>query len=441
MLKINFNLRDAKAQKETPLRIVLRYRNQKLVYPSGLSIEPKYWNAKEQTAKQTKEFKEHPEFNRRLRNLTSSVNNAFMGYLNDNSNEIPSTTTLKNLLDVKLERVEVINYTFFSYFKRYIDNLKNKTNKKTGKLISKTSIGVYQNTLNILEEYQNTCRRKISFETIDLDFYHDFTEHLTTKKSHSINTIGKLIKNIKVVMNDATETGINKNLAFKSKRFIAPSEKSFSIYMNESELKEIYNINLTDHKKLDVVRDLFLIGCYTGLRYSDYTNIKPENIDIKNNLLKIVTKKTDTPIAIPLHTVVNSILKKYNYVLPKSISNQKTNEYLKELGIREKEWEKAKKTKCLHVTVTKVITKGGMETHTNKKKYELLSTHTARRSFATNLYLSGFPSISIMKITGHTTEKSFMKYIKITPTENAKLLQLHWDKEQMPVKEPILKIV
>jgi integrase len=78
---------------------------------------------------------------------------------------------------------------------------------------------------------------------------------------------------------------------------------------------------------------LFLIGCYTGLRYSDYSNIKPENIDIKNNLLKIKTKRQDTTVAIPLHTVVNSILKKYNYVLPKSISNQKTNDYLKELGI------------------------------------------------------------------------------------------------------------
>lgn len=441
MLNINFNLRDAKAQKETPVNIVLNYNKQRLVYPSGEKINPKFWNGKEQTARPTKEFKEHPEFNRRLRNLSSAINNAFMMYLNDNSNEIPSTSTLKNLLDVKLERKEVVNYTFFSYFQRYIDNLKNKSNVKTSKIISKSTIGIYTNTKNILEEFQNTYKRRISFENIDMDFYHDFIDHLTTNKAHSTNTIGKIIKNLKVVLNDATENGTNKNLTFKSKRFIAPSEKSFSIYLSESELKEIYSINLTDHKKLDVVRDLFLIGCYTGLRYSDYSNIKPKNIDVKNNLLQIVTKKTDTPVAIPLHTVVNSILKKYNYELPKSMSNQKTNEYLKELGLREKEWKEDKQTKCLHEIVTKVITKGGMETHTNKKKYQLLTTHTARRSFATNLYLSGFPSISIMKITGHTTEKSFMKYIKITPTENAKLLQLHWDKETTKIDKPILRVV
>lgn len=429
MLNINFNLRDTKAQDETPLRIILRYKNQKLVYSSGLKINPKYWNEDEQLAKQTSKFKEFPEFNTRIKNLISDINNVFMNYMNENSNEIPSTTTLKNLLDIKLERVEVTKHTYFSYFQKYIDNLKNKSNKKTGRIISKTSIGVYENTLNILQEYQTIYRRRISFETIDMDFYHDFVEHLTKTKKHSLNTIGKIIKNVKVVLNDATENGINKNLTFKSKRFIAPAEQSFSIYMNENELLEISNINLISNPKLDTVRDLFLIGCYTGLRYSDYSNIKPENIDIKNNLLEIQTQKTGVTVAIPLHSVVNGILKKYNYLLPKSISNQKTNEYLKELGKRELNFPDNKKTKCLHETVTKVITKAGMETHTNMKKYELLGTHTARRSFATNLYLSGFPAISIMKITGHTTEKSFMKYIKITPKENAKLLQLHWEKE------------
>ena len=101
MLNINFNLRDTKAQDETPIRIILRYKNQKLVYSSGLKINPKYWNEDEQLAKQTSKFKEFPEFNTRIKNLTSDINNAFMNYMNENSNEIPSTTTLKNLLDIK----------------------------------------------------------------------------------------------------------------------------------------------------------------------------------------------------------------------------------------------------------------------------------------------------------------------------------------------------
>ena len=215
MLNINFNLRDPKAPKETPLNIILRYRKQRLVYPSGLKINPKFWNQKEQTAKQTEKFREFPEFNRQLKNLSAHISNVFLGYMNDNSNDIPSPVSLKNLLDIKLERIEDTKYTFFTYFQKYIDNLKNKTNNKTEKKISASSIEVYTNTLNILKEFQTTYRRRISFETIDMDFYYDFVDYLTTTKKHATNTIGKLIKNIKVILNDATENGINKNLIFK----------------------------------------------------------------------------------------------------------------------------------------------------------------------------------------------------------------------------------
>lgn len=425
MLNINYNLRDPKASKETPINIVLRYKELKLVYPSGMKINPIFWNKEEQKARQTTKFSNFPEFNKRLETIATTINKVYDKYLNENENEIPSIEIFKRILDIKLERVVETKYTFFTFFQKYIDNLKFKTNPNTGKLISKNTIGCYQNTLNILIEFQKVVNRKIVFENIDMDFYYNLIEYLTKNRKQATNTIGKVIKNLKVILNDATEIGLNTNLTFKSKHFKSISEKSFSIYLNEKELTEIHNLDLSQNKKLEVVRDLFLIGCYTGLRYSDYSNIKTKNIDIENNLLEIQPQKTDTIVLIPLHNVVKTILCKYNYVLPKSISNQKTNEYLKEIGI---------KAELLNVKVTKKITKGGLPIEHNMFKYELLCSHAARRSFSTNLYLSGFPSISIMKITGHTTEKSFMKYIKITPNENAKLLQLHWDKENANLK-------
>lgn len=420
MLNINYNLRDPKASKETPINIVLRYKELKLVYPSGMKINPIFWNKEEQKARQTTKFSNFPEFNKRLETIATTINKVYDKYLNENENEIPSIEIFKRILDIKLERVVETKYTFFTYFQKYIDSLKYRTNPNTGKLIRKSTICSYQNTLNILIEFQKVVKRKIVFENIDIDFYDNLIKYLNENRKQSTNTIGKIIKNIKVILNDATEIGLNTNLTFKSKRFVSIFEKSFSIYLNEKELTEIHNLDLSQNKKLEVVRDLFLIGCYTGLRYSDYSTIKTKNIDIENNLLEIKTQKTDTIVVIPLHNVVKTILCKYNYVLPKSISNQKTNDYLKEIGI---------KAELLNVKVTKEITKGGLSIEHNMFKYELLCSHTGRRSFATNLYLSGFPSISIMKITGHTTEKSFMKYIKITPNENAKLLQLHWNKE------------
>ena len=123
-------------------------------------------------------------------------------------------------------------------------------------------------------------------------------------------------------------------------------------------------------------------------------------------------------MAIPLHPIVLEIWHKYNGVLPQSISNQKFNDYIKEV--------------CALAGVDgaelKNITKGGLRAQHSFKKYELITSHTARRSFATNLYLSGFPSISIMAITGHKTERAFMAYIRVTEREHSELLRPHWIK-------------
>ena len=148
------------------------------------------------------------------------------------------------------------------------------------------------------------------------------------------------------------------------------------------------------------------MGCETGLRFSDFSQISEENIQTINgvDLLRMVQQKTEDNVTIPLKTIAKAILKKYDNKLPKAITNQKMNLYLKEL--------------CELAELDEVITLrrgGGVVTD---KKYNLISTHTARRSFATNAYLARVPSIAIMKITGHRSEKSFLKYIKVDSLES-----------------------
>ncbi len=140
--------------------------------------------------------------------------------------------------------------------------------------------------------------------------------------------------------------------------------------------------------------------------------------DIKYGMIHITQGKTGNKVWIPMHPVVESILEKYEFEIPSIITNQKFNEALKVIA------EKAKINTPFH----KRITKGGVSRSTEYPKWQLVTSHTARRSFATNLYKSGFPSISIMQITGHKTETAFLKYIKVTPEEHAKLLQMHWQK-------------
>ena len=162
---------------------------------------------------------------------------------------------------------------------------------------------------------------------------------------------------------------------------------------------------------------MFLIGCYTGQRYSDYSIISSENIKKIEGVEYIVrvSQKTDTKTIIPIHPVVRKILIKYSGNIPKSISNQKTNENIKEIC----------KIAGFYDKITLTEYKGGRKnrTDTEVEKWKLASTHTARRSFATNMYLAGdTPIRSIMAITGHKSEKSFMQYIVLNNQEHTNIV-------------------
>lgn len=265
-------------------------------------------------------------------------------------------------------------------------------------------------------------KRTIDFKDIDMDFYHEFVEFLQKQeKKLAVNTIGKKIQTLKIFLNAASEEKKNYYTAYKSKKFVALSEESDSISLNEQELDTLYKHDYSKDPHHERVRDLFLVGCWTGCRFSDISQITAESIS--EGFIHLKQFKTGKRVVIPLHPVVTAIINKYKGNLPELISNQKFNLALKDIG----------KDVKFNQTVYKTITKGGMKTQTIKSKWALLTTHTARRSFATNLYKSGFPSISIMAITGHTTEKSFLKYIKVTPDEHARKLQEHWDNRHLKV--------
>ena len=206
--------------------------------------------------------------------------------------------------------------------------------------------------------------------------------------------------------------------------------------MNESEIQRIFDFDLTHNEKLDRVRDLFIIGLWSGLRISDFTKIKKENL--KDGLIEIEkVQKSGLPIIIPIHPQVEQIISKYNGGLPRSISHQKFNEYLKEL--------------CKLVGINEMIkgakavrTEHGMRKVTGTfPKYEIISSHTCRRSFATNNY-GKFSNAEIMAVTGHKSEAVFLKYIKITQSEHAQNMRDKWLKranEKQQNTTPLKKVI
>lgn len=406
MAKAKFILKEPNSKVDTLIYLIYNYQYKRFKYSTGEQINPKFWNKGSQRVKGSKQFPEHPEFNTRLDKIENGINTAFRKLLNDSIQ--PNNINLKEALEDELSDIllKPKRITLFNFIDAYIEE--SKLNKTEG------TIKVYKTTFKYLKEYAKKYK-PINFESITLEFYNHYLSFLRLDHNLAANTVGKHIKTIKSFMNEATERGHNNNLEFRKRKFKTIREEADTVYLNIEELKKIESLTLTATPRLEKVRDLFLIGCYTGLRFSDFTQINPENIVSNNTVIEVRTKKTSQRVSIPLHKTVRAILKKYNNNLPKAYTNQTMNDYLKEVislaGIKE--------------FVETTITKGGKVEKKAVRKYKLVSTHTARRSFATNLYLAEVPSISIMKITGHKTEKSFLQYIRVTQKENADKLLTH----------------
>lgn len=428
MAKFNFNLRKANSAGETPITLVVRWNNNKLTYSTGERINPKYWGNEKgkssfQRVIETRQFPEHPEFNARLSYIKSVASSAFRQFQNDNEGRQPSVGELKDLLDIKLRNAQIKKkLTLFQFIEQFIEESKGRTHTKTGKNLSRYTIHMYKRTLATLREFSTKYNVRTDFSTVDLTWYYQYLNFLTKDLELANNTAGSRIRDLKIFLNDAVERGINTNYSFKSKKFKKIVEETYDIYLTENELEEIENLDLSSNKKLDRTRDLLLLGSYTGMRFSDFSNLEKHNIH--ENYIEIKTRKTGEPVIIPIHKSVRKILNKYKDIthnsLPPSLSNVLMNKHLKELG---------KLVPSLHEEVKKTITKGGVFQEFYKKKYELLKTHTARRSFCSNAYKSGLSAITIMRISTHRTTENFMKYIKITPHEYANIVREHWDKQ------------
>lgn len=402
MPSVNFYLKNPNAKTPQLIYLFFSFNGKRLKYSTRESIKPSQWDINNQKAKSNQNLNDYLKYlsnfieseERKLRTLGEKV----------------TPNILRDLLDLELKLKKTIKHDLFSYISEYIKQM--ELIKKGG------TIKGYRNTQTHLIDFKKHRKRNFDFEDINMEFYNEFTNFLTEKKEFSVNTVGKQIKNLKVFLNEATEAGYNKSLEYKSRKFKVVSEEADSIYLNEDELKEMFLFDLEKIPKYERIRDLFIVACYTGLRFSDFSTLNSANITKEK--IKVKTQKMNKYVEIPLHRYVKAVLrgyrKEYENSLPPAISNQKMNEYLKEIG----------KMVGINQQIEISYYKGIKRIKEYYPKYELITTHTARRSFATNLYLSGLSTLYIMAITGHTTEKAFLKYIKVTPEQHAQKLKEHW---------------
>jgi len=437
-MKINLNLRDAQTklekepskQKETPINLVIRWSNQRIVHSTGKSIHPKFWSLKDQRAKA--KYEVSSELNEQLSNQKNKIENAFNKYQNQ-YNRIPNAKQFKEYIIESIDKAnapeeEKIVLNFYELINYKIE-LERKRLLNEGKNPNRSIVSHYERLSDLLRQFEKETSFQVNFEIISIVWYNEFVQFLN-KQKFSPNTKGRIIKNIKTIMNLANEKGLTNNQNHKNKLFKKIQEQTFHVYLNEEEIQALYEFECSE-ERLSKVKDLFVIACRTGLRVSDLKRINKDHIfttsfnvnednstiEIQKDFIRITTQKTNKEVDVPLHSNVSEILKNYEFNLPK-ITDQKFNEYIKEVcqlaGIND--------------PCTYHQTKGGLKVRLEKPKYELISSHTGRRSWATNHYKEGFPILSIMAITGHSTVKDFKNYVVLDANEHAKTIAKHYYK-------------
>ena len=382
--------------------VMLRYTHEKhsVLFYTHKNIEDYFWDKTNQCGK--KSYPSHLSFNLYLRTFKQKVEDIVNLCLINNQN--PTTLLVKHSFNQQNNTVNT-SVAFFDYCNRFIEQCK--------KHKASSTVKSYQTVVNKLLQYQNYCGKPLHWDSFTLHFYYDFLHFYTVVQSFHTNGFGRAIKILKIILNDALDNNIHQNTAFKNKKFKVLKEEVNNIYLSEDELQRIISLDLSAHPTMKNVRDCFIIGCYTGLRFSDIAKINKHHV--ANNTIRIKTQKTAQWVTIPLLQPIRNIMLSYRLSpngFPKVCCNDTTNKYLKQIG----------KMALLNDIVVKVRSKGHQRVEQRLPKYQLITTHTARRSFATNLFKKGVPSKVIMAITGHQSEHSFNSYIKINGDENAKIL-------------------
>lgn len=318
------------------------------------------------------------------------------------------------------------------YAEKYLADLKSGARSTyKGHNFTPASIKTINNMVNRLKEYQNHCGNILVFEKVDMDFYRDFNAFMKGK-DYRINTIGKIINLFKTMLACAEEDGYPVNQAFRYKSFKCQRVMVDTIYLTREDLKAMMKVDLS---KMDPcyekARDIFMIGVWTAQRVSDYDHLSKDNItkqivrrtekdgtitEREIRTITLIQQKTGKRVIIPCCKELCNILDKYPAELP-SLWEQKLNKYIKTIG------QMAKLTTPIHTTTTK----GGNLVREVTPKYQLITSHTARRTGATLMYLSGMDVYDICKITGHSDIQTLMRYIRANELETFKKISEQYD--------------
>lgn len=426
-VKFRFNLKEPNKEKSL-LMFLCRWNGKQIKISTKFRVLVETWNPKEQVCYINKR-----RFPNSI-NLHSFKVNRFISLMServvDFYNEKYSSTmslesaksSIQRIVDDIISEIEEhderLKMTPIRFFKEYVE--KKRIDPHTGRYISERTKIHQRTVIHRLDGFLQDTNLPDDFSTFtSKKFDAVFTEWCYSTKHYKQNTVYATYAVLKSLLNVAKEEGFEMEDNYIHLR--GKCVDTDAIYLTEEEIEKIYQLDIPSLKEageidakstIEKTRDLFIIACWTGLRRSDINRLDKASFDIVSKTISVTAEKTKRQVVIPMHPMVLALYNKYNGVFPKLCDRSHTIDHLRQCA----------RLAGIDNEIRIVENRGGKVSTLIYKKYQLVGMHTGRRSFATNMYKRRFPTIAIMRLTGHTTESNFLKYIKVSAEENAVMI-------------------
>ena len=433
---VNFYLENRTNKKqEAVIRVSIAIRGARLVTSTGYNIKPADWNAERHEVKPRKEnWKKQTTYD--INTALGDIRRHFDTYEKDHGEVTEEELrkefkTFMGRVEVKEEILAATEKpkepTFFERFEQFIKE----------ESINNMWVPSTKRALNVIKGHIEAWNPETSFDLLTESVLSQYINYHRTDLDQREVTVEKQWRYSKWCLDWATRKGYKTNTAYQRFKPKFKTTDKTIVFLDWDELMRLYKfkvpktgkkVKLTTYdgieyektvglsSALDRVRDMFCFCCFTSLRYSDMRNLKRS--DIVDGVINLTTVKTHDKIAIELNDYSKAILDKYEgMVFPGGtalpvISNQKMNDYLKELA----------ELAGLNAPVTQIYYKNGERIEETKPKYSVIGTHAGRRTFICNALSMGIPADIVMKWTGHSDYAAMKPYIDIAQSEKSKAM-------------------
>jgi hypothetical protein len=363
--------------------------SRRLTYYTDFYIDPTQWNKRQQRLKSSFTHPQNELINQRLDELALLVRTIWIKYVNEHRAYELTTRQFKEEIDREfwgLEPMTEAKDNFFTWVPSWLEKYKNS------RTYNENTHQNYNRAFNLLTEFKNEYG-SFGFNDIDVDFFFEFIDYVQDKYNYADNTIIKYIERIRSILNAATEEGINTSNKYTlatNKRLGLKKTRGDKTYLTPADIKKIYTHKYSS-ERLRKVADLFCAACYLGLAAGDWEKINKDHIIKKDGkyLFEYMRFKGDGRAVIPAHPIVMEVIEKYNGY-PPVISDQRRNDYLKEIG------EEA----GFNNPIVKSIKRKKLEKKM-LKEWEMFICHVARNSLNSNALAAKIKRSDVKVFMGH----------------------------------------